>query len=124
MYGLDDGNGTIDEDEFVVYCTERGDAMMLGLVMGATAHSDESAAKNVEIAQREATDALVMSLRAKVVKLTTRIEQQTESMAKNNEDLFNVVSAACFGELNGLGTVAQTGISSIREENEEKDDGF
>jgi hypothetical protein len=95
----DDGSGSIDEEEFVEYATTRGDAMMLGLVMGSTAHGDSASAKNIEIAQREATDALVESLRDRIQKLEEKISNQVESMMLEKEKIFNVVAKSCFGEI-------------------------
>lgn len=78
---------------------KRGDAMMLGLVMGATAHGDESAASSVEIAQRQATDALVENLRTQVVKLERRLQEQTKSFSTESADMFDDVMKACLTEI-------------------------
>jgi hypothetical protein len=91
--------GTIDEEEFVKYATERGDAMMLGLIMGATAHTESSSANNVELAQREATDALVESLRARLTQMEEDMANQLKSMKEEKINLFNVVANACFSEM-------------------------
>ena len=95
----EDGDGTIDEQEVVKYVTERGDAMMLGLIMGATAHTESSSANNVELAQREATDALVESLRARLTQMEEDMANQLKSMKEEKINLFNVVANACFSEM-------------------------
>ena len=95
----EDGDGTIDEEEFVRYATERGDAMMLGLIMGATANTESSSANNVELAQREATDALVESLRGRLTQMEKAMANQLKSMKEEKTKLFNVVANACFSEM-------------------------
>ena len=95
----EDGDGTIDEEEFVRYATERGDAMMLGLIMGPTANTESSSANNVELAQREATDALVESLRGRLAQMEKAMANQLKSMKEEKTKLFNVVANACFGEM-------------------------
>ena len=78
---------------------KRGDAMMLGLVMGATANGDESASSSVEIAQRQATDALVENLRNQVVELERRLQEQIKSFSNEKTDMFDDVMRACFTEI-------------------------
>ena len=53
--------------------------MLLGLVMGSVARADTYAAKNAEIAQREATDALVESLRERVQDLEDLIRTERDA---------------------------------------------
>ena len=73
--------------------------MMLGLIMGATAHGDESAAKNVEVAQRQATDALVESLRTQVFNLESRVAKQRLANLEDMNSMFDVVTRTLLTEL-------------------------
>jgi len=94
----DDGSGMIDEQEFVDYAMKRGDAMMLGLIYGATSHAEEGSAKNVEVAQRQATDALVESLRAQVHALEGRVEKQRFANMSEKHKSFDDVTRTLLTE--------------------------
>lgn len=97
----DDGSGTIEEEEFVSYVKEKGDAMLLGLVMGSVAREDTFAAKNAEVAQREATDALVESLRERVMDLENTLRGERDSRLAERTDLFMGVMKAAMWKGDG-----------------------
>ena len=95
----EDGSGEIEEEEFVSYTVTKGDAMLLGMVMGATSHSSNASAKNVEVAQREATDALVDSLRERVDQLEQQLKHSREAQGQVAGELFEGVLRAALQEL-------------------------
>ena len=81
------------------YVVEKGDAMLLGLVMGSVAREDTFAAKNAEVAQREATDALVESLRERVQDLEDILRSERDSRLAERKNLFmGVMKAAMWKE--------------------------
>lgn len=84
----EDGSGSIEEQEFLNYVLNKGDAMLLGIIVGSDSRSGTVLAKNAGLAQREATEALVESLRERLYHLEVLLAEEKHARMEERETTF------------------------------------